>query len=128
MFTKDERIKGRDVETVIGPSVKVKGDFVGQGDIIIEGFLEGTLKTVGNLFVGQNAEITASVHAKEGKISGKVVGNIKMSGFLEITATAHIDGNILAGQLSVERGAVINGQLSMKESGTKVTTNENVAA
>lgn len=100
-------------ETVIGPSVKVKGDFNGQGNIIVEGVVEGNLKTNGNLEVGEKAKLMANVEAKEAKIGGEVRGNVKVKGFLEITATARIFGDIEAASLSFERGAAFNGKCAM---------------
>ncbi|MBU2233779.1 polymer-forming cytoskeletal protein [Patescibacteria group bacterium] len=100
-------------ETVIGPSVKVKGDFNGQGNIIVEGVVDGNLKTNGNLEVGKTAKITANIETKEAKIGGHVSGNVKIKGFLEVTATAKIFGDIEASSLSIERGAIFNGKCVM---------------
>jgi cytoskeletal protein CcmA (bactofilin family) len=100
-------------ETVIGLSVKVKGDFNAQGNIIVEGIVEGNLKTAGNLEVGEKAKVTANVEAREAKIGGEVQGNVKIKGVLEITSTAKISGDIEAASLSIERGAVFNGQCIM---------------
>jgi len=100
-------------ETVIGPSVKVKGDFNAQGNIIVEGIVDGSLKTAGNLEVGEKAKVTANVEAREAKIGGEIRGNIKVKGFLEITATAKIFGDIEASAVSIERGASFNGKCVM---------------
>jgi len=100
-------------ETVIGPSVKVKGDFNAQGNIIVEGAVEGSLKTAGSLEVGDKAKVTASVEAREAKIGGEIRGNIKIKGFLEITATAKIFGDIETAFISIERGATFNSKCVM---------------
>ena len=100
-------------ETIIGPSVKVKGDFNAQGNVIIEGTVDGSLKTVGNLEVGEKARVNANVEAKEARVGGEISGNIKIKGFLEVTATAKISGDIQAGALSIERGAIFNGKCAM---------------
>lgn len=122
MFNKDEKISPKEAETIIGPSVKVKGEFNGQGDIIVEGVLEGTLKTNNRLRIGEKAKIKANVEAKDASISGEVVGNIKIKGYLELTANAKIVGDVEATTLSVEKGAAINGRLQM---GTVVPAGEN---
>jgi len=100
-------------ETIIGPSVKVKGDFNAQGNIIVQGTVEGNVKTAGNLEVGEKAKITANVEAKEAKIGGQIRGNVKVKGFLEIMAAAKIFGDIEAAGLSIERGAAFNGKCTM---------------
>ncbi len=118
MFKKND-LKGgfKEVETVIGPSVKVKGNFNGQGNIVIEGILEGSLKTAGSVFVGEKAKISASVVAKEAKISGEVAGNVKIKGQLEIASSAKIFGDVECATLSIEKGASLNGKITMPISG-----------
>jgi len=122
MFNKETGKGGlKEVETIIGPSVKVKGNFHGQGNIVVEGILEGNLKTGSSLYVGDKAKVTANIEAKEATIGGEVVGNIKVKGYLEIGATAKITGDIEASALSVARGAVLNGKcaMTMEEKNTK---------
>src|SRR3990167_1798507 len=117
MFNKqDQGVASNEFETVIGPSVKVKGDFNAQGNIIVEGIVEGNLKTAGNLEVGEKAKVTANVEAREAKIGGEIRGNVKIKGFLEITAAAKVFGDIEAALISIERGATFNGKCVMPSS------------
>ncbi len=109
----EEKANFKEVETIIGPSVKVKGNFNGQGNIIVEGELEGSLKTKGNIFIGNKAKITASIEAKEAKIGGQVNGNLKIKGYLEIMAAAKITGDIECAEISIERDAIFNGKCTM---------------
>lgn len=111
MFKDRKEIK--EVETVIGPSVKVKGNFKGTGNIIVDGQLDGSLKTTNVLFVGEQAKINANIEAKEAKISGEVNGNLKIEGYLEVGQSAKITGDIECGNLLVERGAILNGKCAM---------------
>lgn len=112
---KEEKVSVKEAETVIGPSVKVSGDFNGNGNIIVEGIFEGSLKTSGNLYVGDRAKIKASIEAKEARIGGEINGNIKIGGHLEITSTAKILGDIECSHISIARGAVFNGKCDMKK-------------
>ena len=114
MFNKENHdFKIKEAETIIGPSIKVKGNFHGQGNIIIEGVVEGSVKTSNYLLIGEKAKITASVEANEAKIGGEVNGNVKTKGYLEITSSAKIFGDIEASELSIERGALLNGKCVM---------------
>jgi cytoskeletal protein CcmA (bactofilin family) len=114
MFSKDYKPESfKDAETIIGESIKVKGNFQGQGNIVIEGFLEGSLKTEANLLVGNQAKIIANIEAKDAIINGEIKGNIKAKNYLLIGKTAKIFGDIQYGEISIEKGAVINGQLLM---------------
>ncbi|MCK5511085.1 polymer-forming cytoskeletal protein [Candidatus Parcubacteria bacterium] len=113
MFNKDNNENIKEAETVIGPSIKVKGNFHGQGNIIIEGEVEGSVKTDNYLLVGEKSIITANVKAKNAKINGKVTGNIQIDEYLEIGSTAIITGDINAKILSIAKGARLNGKCSM---------------
>jgi len=114
MFNKENNeMSTKDAETIIGPSIKVKGNFHGEGNIIIEGIVEGSVKTDKFLLIGNKSIITASIQANDAKIGGEIKGNIKINGYLEITKTAKIFGDIEASLISIEKGAVINGRCSM---------------
>ena len=115
MFSKNQTTtpSAKGIETIIGPSVKVEGDFKGEGDLVIEGVLIGNLQTKNNLKIGKNALIEASIKANNAFISGKVKGDILVKGKVEITGTAIILGNIKAQIISIESGALIKGTLDM---------------
>lgn len=116
MFAKNQTTtpaSSKGIETIIGPSVKVEGDFKGEGDLVIEGILVGNLQTKNNLKIGKNAIVEASIKANNAFISGKVKGNIVVKGKLEITGTAIVLGNIKAQILSIESGALLKGDLDM---------------
>lgn len=122
MFNKETKeINIKEAETIIGPSVKVKGNFHGEGNIIIEGIVEGTIKTNQNLLVGNNAKILANIEANEAKLAGEITGNIKVNGYLEISGTAKILGDIEAGSISIEKGAIFNGKCQMPGGQTSAT-------
>ena len=111
--TKDDAPSPHNAETIIGPSVKVKGNFYGEGNMVVDGLVEGNIKTSNKLFVGTKAKITANVEAKEARIGGEIRGNIKIDGYLEVTANAKITGDIEANSLSVEKGAHLNGKCTV---------------
>lgn len=114
MFSKDNKLeKFKDAETIIGASIRVKGNFQGQGSIVIEGALEGSLKTDANLFIGDRAKVAANMESKDAIINGEVRGNIKAKNYLAIGSTAKIFGDVQYGEISVAKGAAINGQLLM---------------
>ncbi len=116
MFTQQKKIEGdQNTETVIGPSLKVKGNFKGKGNIIVEGEVDGSLKTDSFILIGNKAKVTANIEAKTAKVGGVITGNLKIYEHLDITASAQIYGDIQCVSLSVEKGAKINGKCIMQE-------------
>ena len=120
MFSKDNKLERlKDAETIIGASIRVKGNFNGKGDIVIEGFLEGSLKTEANVFIGEKARVNANVEANEALINGEISGNIKARRYLAIGKTAKIARDVQCGEISIERGASITGQIIVSASDAK---------
>ena len=113
MFNKNNNENIKEAETIIGPSIKVKGNFHGQGNIIIEGEVEGSVKTNNYLLVGEKSTISANIKTKNAKINGKVTGNVQVGEYLELGPTAIINGDINTKILSIAKGAIINGKCSM---------------
>lgn len=117
MFTKANESAGfKEAETIIGPSVKIKGEFHCQGNMIIDGIVEGNIKTEGDLYVGEKAVINADISSNNAKISGKITGNLNIKGYLDITDSAKISGDIEIESLSIAKGAYLNGKCIMNGS------------
>ncbi len=120
MFKKEKNLENfKNAETIIGASIKVKGNFNGQGDVIIEGKLDGSLKTAANLLIGEKAKITANIEAKEAIINGEIQGNLKVKNYLSIGKTAKIVGDVECGEISISRGALVKGQLTINADNNK---------
>lgn len=101
------------VETVVGPSVNVEGDFSSEGNIIVKGSVAGSVHTSRHLIVEPGAKIMANVRAGSAQIAGEVKGNMKIKESLELHATAKVLGDIEVKTLMVEPGAVLYGRVTM---------------
>lgn len=110
MFKKSTEDRGDEIETVIGPSVQVEGNFIANGDIIIEGVVSGNIRTEKNLRIGSQAKIFANITAANALISGEVQGNVKVKDSLELTESAKIFGDVRSNIISIASGAVIHGK------------------
>ena len=112
MFHNSTKLTKND-DTIIGATVKLEGDFVGESNVVVEGTVRGSMKTKQNLRIAQNAKIFASIEAGNATIAGEVHGNVKIIEQLELLSTARINGDIEAKAISVANGAVLNGKISM---------------
>jgi cytoskeletal protein CcmA (bactofilin family) len=115
-----------DVETVVGPSVHVEGDFVSNGNIVVKGSVSGNVKTTMLLTTDAGSQVLANVYAADAIISGNIKGNVSVKEQLEITSTAQILGDISCQILVVEGGALIKGKISMKGIGIEDNTSSSV--
>lgn len=101
------------IDTVVGPSMIVEGDFASEGNIVVKGTVTGSVCTSKNLTVEEGAKILANVKAGSANISGEVRGNIKIKDYLELNATAKVIGDVEAKTLAVEAGALMYGKIAM---------------
>lgn len=113
-------------ETVVGPSVKIQGDLNSEGNIRIEGQVNGKVKTTQNVYVGESAKITADILAGNCTIGGEVQGNIKVSGSLIIESAGRLTGDISCGILRVEDGAQFSGKCNMGAAPNEKQANKKV--
>ena len=114
MFKSNGEEVNEGVDTIIGPSVSVEGNFSGNGNIIVEGEVKGSLKTKGYVRASENSNIVANIQAGNAEIAGQVQGNIKVKENLDVKEGAIITGDIDTGMISVAFGAAINGNIKMK--------------
>lgn len=113
-----------ETDTIIGPSVKVEGDFVTEGNVIVEGTICGTIKTSKSLKVGPTSKIFANIWADNALIAGEIQGNLNISDKLELTSSAKIFGDIKTGNLSIAPGAILNGKCQMADGKNKAAKPE----
>ena len=107
--------KSHGAETIVGTSVKLKGNIKSDGDILVDGVITGELKTKGSVVIGKNANILASIKASNISISGMVQGNVVATDRLEITETGKVLGDISANILSISPGAIFTGKSQMAD-------------
>ncbi len=110
---------------LVGPSTKIKGDIVSDGDFRVDGILDGNIKTSGRLIVGKDAVVTGTITCANADVEGKISGTLNCSGTLTLKSSAVIDGEVFIEKLSVEPGATFNASCSMK--GIKALNNDKTA-
>ena len=119
MFKENQPANPNETETIIGHSVKVEGDFITEGNIIVDGIICGTIKTAKNLKVGPKSKIFADIKAESALIAGEIQGNIKVSQKLELTNTAKIFGDIKSEIMIIAAGSTIHGKCQVGDGKTK---------
>jgi len=101
------------IDTIVGPSVSVEGDFASEGNIVVKGTVTGSVHTSKNLVVEAGAKIMANVRAHNAHIAGEVKGNMKIKDSLELSPTARVLGDIDASVMAIAAGALLCGKVTM---------------
>ena len=107
---------------IIGKGTVVQGNIETDGNIRIEGKVEGSVKSKSKIALGQSSYVDGNIVAQNAELSGQVKGVVEVSDQLILRPTAVIDGDIVTNKLLVESGATFNGGCKMgiapKEPGT----------
>src|SRR5476651_1417473 len=95
------------VPSIISADLIVTGTLVSNGDIQIDGVVEGDVRSVG-LVIGEKAEIHGEILAEDITVRGRVIGRIRARK-VQLAATSHVEGDILHEAFAVEAGAFFEG-------------------
>ena len=95
------------VLTVISPNVRIVGDIVSQGEVHVDGEVDGNISCQ-SLTVGEGARISGEVTAESVKIHGELSGKINAP-TVSITRTAKVTGDVIHESLEIEMGAYFEG-------------------
>lgn len=100
-------------EAVVGQSTRVRGRISGEGNLRIEGAVEGGVALQGALFVSESGEVSADVQATSAIVEGAVDGDISVSEGVAIRASGRVNGTIRSAGVAIEEGASVSGRIEM---------------
>jgi cytoskeletal protein CcmA (bactofilin family) len=95
---------------ILSNDVHINGSVKFTNDLLVDGRIEGKIASDGALTVAENAHIKAEVKTKSVVIYGKVHGNISCTERVDIKSSAEMVGDVKAGSLSIEPGAIFVGK------------------
>lgn len=95
--------------SIVSRGLTIEGNLSGDDDIRVDGTVNGDISSR-TLIVSQGAKVTGSVTAEMIELLGHIGGELNGK-TVRIAGTGQLDGDINYESLSVESGAVVNGQL-----------------
>ncbi|HUZ85950.1 MAG TPA: polymer-forming cytoskeletal protein [Candidatus Baltobacterales bacterium] len=97
----------------LGPRDVLQGRLEIQGDLKIQGNVEGELKATGDVTVDSTATIQASIEGSNVSVRGQVTGNVTAKRRLTLGGSGRLNGDVKVARLTVEDGATLNGNVTM---------------
>ncbi|GEM_PF-1206197 len=101
--------------SIISQDLRILGDIICEGDIQVEGVIEGDVKTR-LLTVGETALIKGSVICEEARIRGTVDGEI-FARHVILAKSSRVRGDITHETIAIEAGAYLDGRCRRLEEG-----------
>jgi cytoskeletal protein CcmA (bactofilin family) len=108
-----------DSTSLLSKNVKIEGEIQGPENLHVEGYIKGSVKLSGDIFIGNTGIVEADVEAKNIVIQGEVTGNVLARQQLEIHPSGKLIGDCSAASIDIKEGAVFEGRSNMiKASGS----------
>ena len=98
--------------SVLGTGVTVTGNIVAEGDLHVDGRIEGDVRCKA-LVLGESGHVAGAIVAEDARIAGTVEGSIDAAS-VAVEKTARTSGDIAYDTLNMDAGAVAEGRLSKR--------------
>ncbi len=109
MYSEDRRGAAGSVPSIISPDLKIVGNLKSDGEIQIDGTIEGDIEAH-MLTVGEQGKIDGSTVAETVRIFGTVNGRVQAK-TVRLDASARVTADITHETLSIEVGAYFEGRM-----------------
>jgi cytoskeletal protein CcmA (bactofilin family) len=96
---------------LIGPSTRIRGRVSGDGDLTIEGQVEGDISIRGSLTIESGGTAASNVDANVVTIAGTLEGDVNATGQVTIASGSRVRGNMRGSGVAIEDGAQFIGRL-----------------
>ncbi len=104
-----------EANNIIGKGTKIVGDIMTQGNIRIDGEINGNITSKSKVALGAGSKLIGNLVSSNSEIEGEVTGNIFVAELLILKANAVINGDVSVLRMITEPGAKINGQCKVGE-------------
>jgi cytoskeletal protein CcmA (bactofilin family) len=94
-----------------GEGVTFKGSITAPERIVVHGTVEGDV-VARDLLVGPTGTIKGNVKVDQAEVQGKVLQNIEARVCLSLRKTGRIEGAAVYGDIEIEKGGVLAGEVS----------------
>jgi cytoskeletal protein CcmA (bactofilin family) len=100
---------------IVGEGIRLKGEITACDLLVVEGHVEVSLNETRAVEIKPSGRFIGSCEVEEAEISGVYEGELTVRERLTVRATGQATGKIAYGELELERGGRIAGNLSTRE-------------
>lgn len=100
--------------SVIGATIRFKGDLTADEDLVIHGRIEGTILVSRSLTLSADGGMIGDIRARHIVVEGNVKGDLHALESVIVRASGTVSGNIHAPRVAILDGATFNGRVDME--------------
>jgi cytoskeletal protein CcmA (bactofilin family) len=97
----------------VGNDILLKGEIATCDRLVIEGKVEATLNNVHTVEIAESGSFKGSAEIEDAEISGLFEGDLVVRNRLVIYSTGKVRGKISFGEIEIERGGELTGEISL---------------
>jgi cytoskeletal protein CcmA (bactofilin family) len=97
----------------MGPNDSLEGKLVYDGNVHVDGRVEGEFRVTGNLDVANGANARILIEAANVTVKGTVEGSVAARDKLTLGKNAKLNGDVVVRRLQIDDGASLNGHVRM---------------
>lgn len=109
----DEPAQAEECSSVIGAGSTWNGTFTTEGSVRLDGTISGEVKASGTVYIGEGANVNATVQGKYIVVAGNFDGQMYCSDRVVLQPSSKVRGSITTRLFSVGEGAFIDGEVRM---------------
>ena len=98
--------------SILGSDLIITGDIKTDGDVQIDGRLDGNIKA-GNVTIGESGAVNGKISAIAVHVRGKVTGKVDAT-TVELAEAANVQADLVQDQLMIANGAFFDGKCTRK--------------
>lgn len=95
--------------TILGEGSFFANEVKINGNVRIQGDVDGNIETKGNIFIGEKSRIKGDIIASSAEIFGVVIGDITADKGVTIHSSATVIGDVFAKKVQIEDKSIFNG-------------------
>lgn len=107
---------------IVGRDISLSGEITSCDILVVEGNVEAKLRDGRSIEIAETGLFKGSVEIDEADIGGRFEGDILVRGRLRVRSTGRINGSIKYGELEVEAGGRLVGDIQVVEGGLSASS------
>ena len=108
---------------IVGREISLSGDITACDILVVEGNIEATLRDGKHVEITEAGHFKGSAEVEEADIAGKFEGSLTVRGRLKLRSTGEIEGTLSYGEIEVEAGGRLVGELKVLPNNTRQISN-----
>ena len=103
---------------MIGEGVTITGTIKANSKVTIQGTVDGDIECI-SITISKSGNVKGKIKTDTIAVEGKAEGEINADDVLNIKSTGHVSGKVFYGEIQIEEGGKISGEINHRDKDSK---------